>query len=210
MSEQLQLFENGSHEKSDGRGNSPIYHAEYLRSVMPVIEALGAQLGQTDEETSGYFRLVVKQGTTFMNPTWSDGADIILTTNVCFGKPEDNLSYFSSKSKHYDQVFEGFLMAVGRNPGDGRIYGVFYANCTDVGASKVCVDLLDIMQIGRYSDNAKTIMAMYQNAIVDGRATCDPFSSNKKMASMTVSELQHIIDRYWPEPEIVYELPFQR
>lgn len=42
----------------------------YLRDVIPVVDALGAQLGQTDDETSGYFRIALKPGGNFLSPRW--------------------------------------------------------------------------------------------------------------------------------------------
>lgn len=181
----------------------------YLRDVIPVVDALGAQLGQTDDETSGYFRIALKPGGNFLSPRWGGEdarGEVTITTRNFRGRAEYNLSHFiRSGQSRSDRVFEGFLMAVGRDPYDQRIYGVFYADCTDTEPSMVAVDLLDVEGVYRYSEAAQVIMAMYQNATVDGDTSCYPRARRENWREVfSADQMQHIIDRYWPEPELVY------
>ena len=184
---------------------------EYLYRITPVVEAFGIQVGETDRQTKGYFKIKAKDNSkAFLERTYgrSDDSFISIATR---GNPYDSIyesfdNFLLTKtSSRID--FEGFISGINKDSSSNKYYAVLYSDCTDVATTMVCIDLLDISEISKYSDNAETVMAMAQNAFIDGDTTMYPPALREGWSMLSAETMRYIIDNHWPDPELIYTAP---
>lgn len=210
-------------------GLSPI--DEYLRQRYPLLEALDLKINQFLEDKP-YVKLILSPTSPSFAPyelTITDNPDFDwesfsrnpyghdFITRFTDRNRDDfhNLVYWSAKDKG---MISPAVKALGADIVEmqGFLVGVFGTDIEAVGPvihlihdatdvdNSSAFPVSNVVEAYRYSENAANVLELYQNAQID-----EPYevAFSEVHPSKLLRGLTRLVERYWPEPELIYAKP---
>lgn len=174
---------------------------EFLENRYPVIVAIGVPFGKFSGLSYPFVRVTTKDGAGVHYP----GSGF---TSQWTDKNIGDFNYIEWKQEQTrnDCTHSGFIQAVTTFRENSKPILHMLYNVTDLYGASSAIALEDIEKVEMYPDNTARVIALYQNAEVDGEIRIANHETKTWDRFLTFAQVAVYADEFMPQPEVVFDV----